>query len=376
MILMTLLVAKQYKNYYLIPALLLVIPGIYFTVTVYNRCLKIKSNSWLLPVLILSICFLYRYQLKLFFDYHNIRLEQKKQYMALTETEKKFSNQPVLLICNYTGSTYKEYALLWGIVWTGGADQKMHIRYTRTLSSIYPGFYFYNSYDNQFNNWDQAFPYISLLKKYTHVYLDVRDQDVMQSLWTKFDGLNRQSDTKDSIVFTNDTPNEKIHNIIFDAPAFHKITAYFCDAEQTDSSKNFFITHQLKFKEGFTQSSEHSFQGKYAAKLTKEHPRGMTCSLGEVQNGERYKISVWKFKNGNDRSGLNVFVGDRHLFDQFVTNPVETTGNWEKIEYIVTINEQLSNQDVIISCINKDPLLPAYFDNLLIERMIDNQINK
>ena len=94
----------------------------------------------------------------------------------------------------------------------------------------------------------------------------------------------------------------------------------------------------------------------------------MTCSLSEVQCGEKYKISVWKFKNENINSGLVITTNNTSLLYQCISSPAEKSGNWEKLEYELLINEQLNNLDIVIYCYNPDEKLPSYFDNLLIEK--------
>lgn len=369
MIIVTLLVAKQYKNFYITPALLLVVPGLYLTLTIYQRRLKFLTKQFIIiPAIFLFLFFLYHDQLKLIFDYHGIRQEQKKNYLSSLGIEKKYSDKPVLMICDYTGGSYKEFALLWGILWIGGSDTKMHVRYASTLKNIYPNFYLYNSYDHLFNYWDNSFSYFCLLHKYKNFYVYSRDEEVTQTLWTKFYGLNRQAESTDTILFTNNKTNELLYYIKCDSIAKINNSIYICDAEKLDSTKSFFVTNNLKFKNGNTQSSEQSFKGKYSSKLTKENPYGMTCALSEVQNGEKFKISIWRYRNENVNSGLVVSANNGSLFYNYITSPIESSGNWEKLDYELSINDQLNNKDILIYCWNSDKILPSYFDNLTIEQ--------
>ncbi len=370
MLVMFLLIAKQYKNYYLTPALLLAIPGLFISLNIYKRRFKfLIKKIIIIPGILLSIFCLYHYQLKLLITYNGNRLENKKHYMDSYGIDKKFSDKPVLMICNYTGSSFRQYSLLYGMVYTGGTDYKIHRMFANILSKIYPEAFFYKSYDNLFSNWDYSYSYIHLLKKFKCIYFDTRDQDANEFLWTKFRGLNRQADSRDSLVYFNHNTNETIYSISYNSVSNKKSINYLCDAEKTDSTISFFLTGNLKFKNGNTQSSEQAFKGKYSSKLTKDNPYGMTCALSEVQSGEKYKISVWKFKNGNYNSSLVVTTNNSSFYYKSITVPIENLGNWEKLEYELSINEQLNNMDIRIYCYNSDQILPAYFDNLLIEKI-------
>lgn len=369
MILILIMVAKQYKNYYITPGLLLVVPGIYLTIYIYNRRLGFKSNWIIIPGLLIFILCLYHFQIKNVFKFSATRHENKEHYMESYGIDKKYTGKPILMICNYTGSAFKQYALLFGIVWTGGSDTKMHKWYAATLSKMYPDAYIYKSYDNLFSDWSNSFSFITLLKKYKQVYLDTRDQEVKESLTTKFNGLNRQTDTKDTLVYKNNYSLETIYKFTFDSSENSRHLRYECDAENTDSTKFNFITDGLIFKNGNTQSDEQAYKGKFSAKLTKDKPYGMTCSLSEVQTGEKYSISIWRYKNGNLNSGLVISTNNSSLFYNCVSITSETSAKWEKLEYILSVNEQINNCDINIYCWNYDQSLPAYFDNLVIERI-------
>ena len=121
---------------------------------------------------------------------------------------------------------------------------------------------------------------------------------------------------------------------------------------------------------GNTQSSDFARSGRYSCKLTKESPFGITSIVSEVNADEHFKISVWRYVNSNNNAGLAVAANDVNKLYVFKTESFINENHWQKIEIDFKIPVAAHMQDLKIYCWNNDPGLPAYFDDLKIEKII------
>jgi hypothetical protein len=369
MILLTLIVAKQLKYFYLTPVLLLMILALYLIISIYIRPLKfLNKKIIILPLFAAFLFIIYSFEVKQAFQYHSENLSRAK---ALSETYNKvqstFINKPVLIIPNYYGAPYLEYSLFFGINWSG---EKMKNRYAQTLVKLYPNSYFYHNWNNLFNYWHDSYSFIDLLKKYHNLILFSGDPEVEKSLFSKLHGINRQLDTKFNKTFVNENTKEAIYEVSFDSMLETHPHRFFFDAEQLDSSKQNFINSEgLIAENGNTQSSDYARSGKFSCKLTKENPYGLTCVISEVTKGEHYVISVWRNNNGNNIAGLVVSANDAKKYYSFQSQSNFNENNWQKIEIDFIVPESAMNEDIKFYVWNRDSNQPAYFDDLTIERI-------
>jgi len=207
------------------------------------------------------------------------------------------------------------------------------------------------------------------LKKYKHIVLFSGDSELEKALYSKIHGLNRQTDTKSVLIKTFDATNETIYEVWYDTSSV-PMKCYF-DAEMVDSTHQFFINSEgLKVENGITQSSEFARSGKYSCKLTKEASYGFTAYLSEVQKNEHYRISVWRYYN-NSSAGLVIASNQENLYYNLVSQPVFNENQWQKLEFDFIVPENLHLKDIKLYCYNNDLNNPAYFDDLIIEKLSD-----
>jgi hypothetical protein len=282
--------------------------------------------------------------------------------------ENKYSkDQPTLLISNYYGAPYKEYGCFYGMAWCRGEMREV---YAKELKILYPNIYFYHSWNNLFNYWDNSFSYIDLLKRYKNIVLFSGDKALEKSLYSKLHGLNRQIDTRITKINTFETTGETIYEVSYDSTLAANPYSILFDAETLDSTKQNFINSQgLMTGNGITQSSEYARSGINCSKLTKENPYGMTASISEVQKGDHYRVSVWRYNNGNLNAGLVIAAQDVNKYYSFTTQTSIIENDWQKIEFDFIVPESAYLQDLKIYCWNNDTNLPAYFDDLIIEKL-------
>ena len=278
------------------------------------------------------------------------------------------TNQPTLVIPNYYGTPYMQYGLFYGMAWSGN---DMRLKYAVELKKLFPNIYFYHNWNNLFNQWDNSYTFLDLLKKYKNIVLFSGDIELENSLFGKLHGINRQFDTKIRKINSFELTDEIFYDVTFDSRKEMQSYRFTFDAEIRDSSKQFFLnSDHIKIGNANTQSSDFAKSGMYSSKLTKESPYGMTAYLSEVEKGEHFKLSVWRYDNKNDDANLVVTSNNPDKFYYSINQPVSTEKGWQKLEFDFVVPEFMQHQDIKIYCWNKIPVLPAYFDDISIEKIV------
>ena len=110
----------------------------------------------------------------------------------------------------------------------------------------------------------------------------------------------------------------------------------FCDAEKVVNNK--FWTASGTFGNGNTQSNLHAYNGKYACRLDQKNKYGMSFVLEQPNVGDRYKVSVWRYKATAGQSFLAV-SGTENLKYYKQENRFTTKNSkaWEHLQLIVNV---------------------------------------
>jgi hypothetical protein len=368
MTIMSLLVAKQFKYYYMTSALLLIIPGLYLVFVIYTRPVSKRRKILIyLPLILILVFFMFNEVMTILKNYPYY-MDKKETYLKTMKYVKdNFDDQqPTLVIPNYYGTPYKEYGLFYGMAWSGN---EMRLKYAVELNRLYPNIYFYHSWNNLFNQWDNCYSYIDLIEKYHHIVLFSGDKELEQSLSGKILGLNRQYDTKVWKIIFFESTGETIYAVSYDSTLKFQPQSYYFNAELLDTTEQYFINKEgLKCGNGNTRSSDFARSGRYSSKLSNEAPYGMTGYLSEVDKDEHFRISIWRYNNMNKNAGLVIASGNSNDYYNFNTQPSEEEKQWQKIEIDLVVPEIMHMKDLKIYCWNSDTTLPAYFDDLLIEK--------
>ncbi|MFN8208328.1 MAG: hypothetical protein U0T82_13110, partial [Bacteroidales bacterium] len=182
-------------------------------------------------------------------------------------------------------------------------------------------------------------------------------------------GLNRRLDTRRELIKSFPKARATFYYVYLDTLKNTEPHTFIFDAESVDSTRQFFLSREgFPARNGPTQSDEFAHSGKFSCKLVKENPYGMTCALSEVQKGEEYLVSVWRYNNGNTKAGLVISGNNPDKYYMFQSNVSAEEKGWQKLEYAFSVPESLVNEDVKIYLWNMDENTPAYFDDLKIER--------
>lgn len=370
MMVMSFLVSKQFKYYYMTTALLLSIPGLFVVYSIFGRRISERMRPFYeIPIFIIVVYFAYN-ETKLVFDVHREHVMRKESYLnTKLYIEKRYQkNQPTLLIANYYGAPYKAYGLFYGMAWCG---QTMGAKYAVALKKYYPNIYIYHGWNNLFNQWGNSHSFIDLLIRYQNVVLFVGDPDSEKKLASKLHGLNRQMDTKFTKIISFERTRETIFEVSYDSCIGASPYTLIFDAEVLDSSGNYFIGNKnFKTENGNTQSNDFARSGSHSSKLTKESPYSMTSILSEVRADDHFRISIWRYNNNNKNAGLVVAAHEQEKLYVFKNESSKVENHWQKMEIELTIPSVAHMQDIRIYCWNNDPELPAYFDDLLIEKLV------
>ncbi len=138
-----------------------------------------------------------------------------------------------------------------------------------------------------------------------------------------------------------------------------------CDAEELSENEEYFMGGKSMFGNADTRSDEKAHSGKYAVKLTKENPYGMTYTDKYSHADAYYDISVWRYgKQGalvlSDEEGKIYVLSD-------VADSVSKDG-WERIRLKTFIPPTFEKGKIKIYVWTAEED-HAFFDDLRIERL-------
>ena len=146
------------------------------------------------------------------------------------------------------------------------------------------------------------------------------------------------------------------------------LTEVLCDAENiiVKNNKKFFKHKNSIFSNGSSQSNEKSLSGKYSAKVHKENQFAMSYTISNVNEGEIYEASVWKYSEYH--VGTIVAQGNWNLWRQDKTAIKKNFEGWELLKIKVIIPRDIHNKELKFYVWNPDTR-PAYFDDLKIIKL-------
>jgi|GEM_PF-2070114 hypothetical protein len=364
-VIMILLVAKQFKYYYMITAILLQIPAILLIFLIFSRNLTTRLKLIIFsPIILFFLYFIYNGTKHSIIDRPWFE-ERKKQYLkSMQYATDNFKNQTILILPNYYGTPFKEYGLFFGMGWCG---DKMGKIYATDLKKLYPKIYFYHDWHKNFYHWGDIYNFIDLLKKYKTVILFSNNQELENQLYEKLHGINRQLDTKYTLIAEFEAPKEKYYKVEFDSSRSISKNPIFCDAENVDNTGNYFLNNLgLLFGNGSTKTDEKAFSGKSSGKAYKNNEYTLSCILSEVKANEHYIITVWR--NNNTNAGIVLDCPNKNFY-QFYTEVKESLKGWDKIEIDFIVPEILNGENIKIYCWNPEKNTPTYFDDLSIKKI-------
>lgn len=139
----------------------------------------------------------------------------------------------------------------------------------------------------------------------------------------------------------------------------------FCDAEVTQGK--YFLTGKNTFENSETRSSEYAFSGQYSSKVDTANPIGFLYKMRSPKGGERYKVSVWRYKTNIAGGTLVISAANKADFYKAENLAIDSEEGWERLEII--FNVPPTNLSYLKIYVTTNTVAPVFFDNLLIEKI-------
>jgi len=362
MILQIMLIAKQFTFHYLTPALLLTIIGAYVLIIIYLKNLNALKKNILFAVLTVYVLFSDYSKVS---QYHMVNFRHKETYYKTYNfIQQHPTTKALVIVPNYYGCPYQEYANYFGLFWGGDV---MKNNYIPALYKVFPNTYIYNGWDELFHDWDNnSYSYLDVLKAQGSIRLFSGDSTIESNVLSHvMKNFVRINDTRINKIFSNELTSENIYEISYVPDTLAEMLSIECNADSLSSDKvNFAGTENQYFGNGNTQSTDHSYSGNYSSKLTKEYPFGMTYIIGEAKKGDHYLVKVKRYKNNSKASLVIAGRSSTDLYVDQKTASQEENG-WEELILDFVVPENMHNKELRIYTVNNTDT-PAYFDDLRI----------
>lgn len=139
----------------------------------------------------------------------------------------------------------------------------------------------------------------------------------------------------------------------------------FCDAEV--SKGKYFLTGTNTFENSHTRSSNYAFSGQFSSKVDTVNPIGFLYKMRSPKSGERYKVSVWRYKTNIAGGTLIVSAANKATFYKAENLAIDSKNGWEKLEIIFNVPPERVNFLKIY--VTTNTAAPVYFDDLLVEKI-------
>ena len=144
----------------------------------------------------------------------------------------------------------------------------------------------------------------------------------------------------------------------------------FCDAEVIQGK--YFLTEKNTFENSQTRSSDYAFSGQYSSKVDIINAVGFLYKMRLPKAGERFKVSVWRYKTNIAGGTLVVSAENKADFYKAEDLAVETKEGWERLEIIFNVPpKNLNYLKVYVTTNTTDPV---FFDDLLIQKIESPQV--
>ncbi|MFK7949899.1 MAG: CotH kinase family protein [Saprospiraceae bacterium] len=138
-----------------------------------------------------------------------------------------------------------------------------------------------------------------------------------------------------------------------------------CDAEVIQGK--YFLGGKNTFENSQTRSAKYAFSGQYSSKVDTANPIGFLYKMRSPKGGERYKVSVWRYKTNIAGGTLVISAANKADFYKAENLAIESKDGWERLEIIFNVPpESLSYLKIYVTT---NTISPVYFDNLLIEKV-------
>jgi hypothetical protein len=204
-LLLFIVVAKHYAYWYMMPALMLILPA----VAILLMTLKsVYLKNALAAISIVAIIVIQGNNIPVMLKGYKERNLDRK--MTSEFARENFSKEdPLLLVPNYYGHAFLQYALYFGSWWSGPDHRELV--YQEQLKRMYPDTYIYNPVEKFFHFWGKKVQVGEILANHPNLYISVGwdmekpFQDVLSIIDTV------TTDFTLDTIFTNKRSSEEIY---------------------------------------------------------------------------------------------------------------------------------------------------------------------
>lgn len=138
-----------------------------------------------------------------------------------------------------------------------------------------------------------------------------------------------------------------------------------CDAEHVQGE--YFVAGRNTFNNAHTQSQQYAFKGKYASKVDTSNHYGFTYIFRTPIVGERYEVSVWRYKTNKEGGALVVSSSEKNRFYIKTTVGEKEENGWELLQMTFNVPELKKSEFLKIYVYS--PHHTTYFDELTIKKI-------
>ncbi len=355
------MVAKHYhSNHYLFPALsmtTLVFVFIYlWFFPVGRQEVANKRYKFIAPAMFAGFLLLTLLNIPyLTLAYEGYRLSNKSTDETMARIENDYKGY--VKTYYYPGSFNEMSQLRWGNVYA----RRYH---TDALMKLYPEGLFYNVWEKNFQLWETTILPAEFLKKYGGRILLIGGPQTTEELkQVEASGLRLKKlfEGRIQVVYEIDTAQSDLfQNFV------HKTAPLWVvnnDLETLSPDKKWIVENGENFIINTALSGEKPRSGKNSFSLPGKDTYAMEYELKEVQTGQLYEISVWRF-GGTEETSL---VVSTHNPDEFYLRSkgiVETDARgWQKVSLIFRIPPGFSEKNLKVYLWNHSNK-PAWFDDV------------
>lgn len=140
----------------------------------------------------------------------------------------------------------------------------------------------------------------------------------------------------------------------------------FCDAEVRQGK--YFLTDKNTFDNSQTQSLDEALSGRFSSKVDTINRIGFSYKMRFPKEGERYRVSVWRYKMNIAGGSLVISAPEKTDFHKEENLAIESKDGWEKIEIIFNVPPE-KDLEYLVIYVTSNTQEPVYFDDLLIQRI-------
>jgi len=139
---------------------------------------------------------------------------------------------------------------------------------------------------------------------------------------------------------------------------------YYCGAELLSENGQTFISilDSVIFNNGNTQSKEIARSGKFSSQLNTDSPYGMTIRFSELQQGESFRISVWRKTEGDLQGGIIASNASNSFYRNQYKVVERDSAGWEKLEMEFFISKELVGEEIGIYLYNPNKEVVCFDD--------------